>query len=193
MARPLNFNPQLKLKAVMILFWKKGYHATSLSDLQEVTGLSKSSIYQAYGNKYDLFIAAFRMYHEEQLKQLQDIIQNGDNGYEAIETFLLKMVHAEDGLPCGCMTSNEAIEMGPHDQAFCQLINEQFQEIEEVFISAIERGMKDRSTTSQTDNLLLARFLMVIIQGINVMSSTKTNSDRVMDALSVTKQILKGL
>ncbi|WP_461610654.1 TetR/AcrR family transcriptional regulator [Cytobacillus kochii] len=193
MARPLNFNPQLKLKAVMILFWKKGYHATSLSDLQEVTGLSKSSIYQAYGNKYDLFIAAFRMYHEEQLKQLQDIIQNGDNGYEAIETFLLKMVHAEDGLPCGCMTSNEAIEMGPHDQAFCQLINEQFQEIEEVFISAIDRGKKDRSITSQTDSLLLARFLMVIIQGINVMSSTKTNSDRVMDALSVTKQILKGL
>ncbi|ASV66673.1 TetR/AcrR family transcriptional regulator [Cytobacillus kochii] len=193
MARPLNFNPQLKLKAVMILFWKKGYHATSLSDLQEVTGLSKSSIYQAYGNKYDLFIAAFRMYHEEQLKQLQDIIQNGDNGYDAIETFLLKIVHAEDGLPCGCMTSNEAIEMGPHDQAFCQLINEQFQEIEEVFISAIDRGKKDQSITSHTDSLLLARFLMVIIQGINVMSSTKTNSDRVMDAVSVTKQILKGL
>ncbi|MEA1854177.1 TetR/AcrR family transcriptional regulator [Cytobacillus sp. OWB-43] len=193
MARPLNFNPQLKLKAVMILFWKKGYHATSLSDLQEVTGLSKSSIYQAYGNKYDLFIAAFRMYHEEQLKQLQDIIQNGDNGYEAIETFLLKIVHAEDGLPCGCMTSNEAIEMGPHDQAFSQLINEQFQEIEEVFISAIDRGKKDQSITSHTDSLLLARFLMVIIQGINVMSSTKTNSDRVMDAVSVTKQILKGL
>lgn len=192
MARPLNFNPQLKLQDVMILFWKKGYHATSLSDLQEVTGLSKSSIYQAYGNKYDLFITAFRMYHEKQLKLLQDTLQNGKNGYEAIETCLIKMMHEDEGLPCGCMTSNEAIEMGPHDEAFCELLDKQFQDIEATFVHAIDRGKADQSITSQTDSVVLARFLMVMIQGINVMSSAKTNRNRVSDGLTVIQQILKS-
>ena len=47
------------LEKVMLVFWEKGYNDTSLEDLLSVTGLSKSSLYQAFGNKHELFLTAY--------------------------------------------------------------------------------------------------------------------------------------
>ncbi|MDO0559408.1 TetR/AcrR family transcriptional regulator, partial [Escherichia coli] len=95
MARPLNFDPSVKLQEVMMLFWKKGYNGTSLADLMQVTGLSKSSLYQTFGNKHDLFLSAFEMYHQKRLSQLNEILSSENTALNAIE----KLIHftiAED-------------------------------------------------------------------------------------------------
>jgi AcrR family transcriptional regulator len=57
--RPRIFDPDLVLENAMQLFWSKGYEATSLQDLLATTGLSKSSLYESFGNKQRLFEVAF--------------------------------------------------------------------------------------------------------------------------------------
>ena len=53
--RPRQFNEEQALEAAMEQFWAVGYEATSLQDLLRVMKLSKSSLYQTFGSKHDLF------------------------------------------------------------------------------------------------------------------------------------------
>ena len=60
--RPREFDEEAALEAAMDAFWQKGYEATSLSDLCTCTGLHKGSLYQAFGDKHQLFMRALLHY-----------------------------------------------------------------------------------------------------------------------------------
>ena len=55
MARPREFDEEQALLAAMQVFWRKGYDGTSIPDLLEATGLSRSSLYETFGDKAALF------------------------------------------------------------------------------------------------------------------------------------------
>uniref|UniRef100_UPI001CF1B65F TetR/AcrR family transcriptional regulator n=1 Tax=Hymenobacter terricola TaxID=2819236 RepID=UPI001CF1B65F len=65
MARPQEFDTAAALHKAMGVFWRKGYEATSLVNLLEATGLSKSSLYSSFGGKRALFLAAFDAYRQQ--------------------------------------------------------------------------------------------------------------------------------
>lgn len=65
MARPREFDEDEVLKASLRLFWEKGYEGTSLSDLMAATGLTKSSLYKAFGSKEALFWRVVERYQRD--------------------------------------------------------------------------------------------------------------------------------
>src|SRR5512141_666494 len=65
MGRPRQFDPDQVLGQAMQLFWSKGYEATSLDDLLAETGLARQSLYNGFGDKHALFLAALRRYDEQ--------------------------------------------------------------------------------------------------------------------------------
>jgi len=73
MARPRQFNREESLKNAMVIFWEKGYEATSLNDLLEATGLARQSLYNTFGDKRGLFLASLRRYAEAGLNFLVGI------------------------------------------------------------------------------------------------------------------------
>jgi len=66
-ARPRQFDEEKILAAVRDLFWCQDMRATSLDDLMRVTGLGKGSIYGAFGDKRNLFLAVLRVYADERV------------------------------------------------------------------------------------------------------------------------------
>lgn len=62
MARPRKFDEQEVVGAARLLFNETGYHGTSVDDLSRVTGLSKGSLYGAFGDKEALFQRVFDEY-----------------------------------------------------------------------------------------------------------------------------------
>ena len=62
MARPKGYDRDTVLLAARDLFWEQGYHATSIAELEQSTGLNRSSIYQEFGSKHGLFEAALECY-----------------------------------------------------------------------------------------------------------------------------------
>jgi AcrR family transcriptional regulator len=62
MARPRKFNEQDVMIAARTQFMETGYHGTSVEDLSRATGLSKGSLYGAFGDKESLFQRVFDDY-----------------------------------------------------------------------------------------------------------------------------------
>ncbi len=187
MARPQEFETTEALRNAMYVFWSKGYEAASLTDILAATGLSKSSLYATFGGKRELFLAAFDAYRQGRMQYLQKTLNDGQPARQSIETFFRQGVsHSQDETRvCGCMTANEAVELAPHDADIQQLVAEDFQAIEDTFTRTIARGQADGSITSRQEPRLLARFLLVGLQGLQVMARARSDRARLEDAVTV--------
>ena len=192
MARPLEFEASEALKSAMRVFWSKGYEAASLNDILVATGLSKSSLYATFGDKRELFLAAFEAYRRERMKHLEAILNNGQTARQSIEEFFRLGVAQVDNPEhaYGCMTANEAVELAPHDVDIQGLVEEDFQAVEDAFARAIRRGQMEGSINSDKDLRQLARFLVVSLQGLQVMARAKVDRIFLDDTVTV---MLKAL
>lgn len=70
MARTKEFDPDAALRAALELFWRRGYEATSMSDLVEHLGVGRASIYATFGNKRELYLKALARYEQGLLPDL---------------------------------------------------------------------------------------------------------------------------
>src|ERR1700675_3846645 len=62
MGRPREFDTDAAMEKAMRLFWAKGYEGTSVADLTGTLGISRPSLYAAFGDKQSLFRAALERY-----------------------------------------------------------------------------------------------------------------------------------
>lgn len=69
MPRNKEFNYDEKLTVARNLFWKNGYHATSMNDLVDAMKINRSSLYLTYGGKHDLFLKSLNHYIQTKDKQ----------------------------------------------------------------------------------------------------------------------------
>jgi len=194
MARPREFDEHTVLLKAMHAFWDKGYEATSMAELLKATGLSKSSLYDTFGSKRELFMAAFNAYRVERHKLLESHLMSGRRGYDSIESFLQRVLeHARrPERTFGCMSCNEAVELGPHDAEIQRLVELDFQGTEEAFGKAIERGKQDGSVTTHLDSRQLAHLFTVTLQGIQVVARAQVDAARLENSVTGLLRMLKG-
>jgi AcrR family transcriptional regulator len=81
MARPIEFDKDKALDRALLLFWEKGYQATSLQDLLQELGISRSSLYAAFGDKRNLFIECLDLFAE----RTQLVLLKAGQGRPALE------------------------------------------------------------------------------------------------------------
>ena len=89
----------------MMTFWEKGYHATSIDDLTVSTGIQKSSLYAAFGDKASLFLASLDRYTELVCSGEMASLQKGSTPSESLHSFFTEVIRAATGSkgPRGCM------------------------------------------------------------------------------------------
>jgi len=116
--RPREFDTDEVLDRVVDLFWVQGYEATSMSDIVEATGLNKSSLYNSFGTKEELFGIALDRYVAMRGSMLNDVLRDGDAGLQDVSTFL-EFVRLEACGPNGsrgCLAVNTTTELGNRDE-----------------------------------------------------------------------------
>ena len=187
MARPQEFIPSQALHSAMNVFWLKGFEAASLADIMAATGLSKSSLYATFGDKRSLFLAAFKAYQKERLRYLAEILEPGKPSRQSIQAFFNQLVDyaRDESHGCGCMTANEAVELAPHDPEVRQMVSDDFRAIEDLFSQAITLGQADGSIASRREPQVLARFLVVSLQGLQVMARAKVDRAQLGESIQV--------
>ncbi|MEO0569769.1 MAG: TetR/AcrR family transcriptional regulator [Pseudomonadota bacterium] len=112
MARPRSFDEATVVDAAMIAFWKLGYSETPIGALEEATGLKRVSIYNAFGDKEGLFLAALDHYHEAAKEIYEGVIAKG--GLKEIQDLFTAMSATADvDAPAhdGCLMVNTVLDV----------------------------------------------------------------------------------
>jgi len=107
MPRSLSFDPQEKLHQAMLLFWRRGYHETSVSTLTQELDVNKFSLYKQFGDKHALFNAVLEHYYRRVYRPLLQPLHAslGKPSLEAyFENFSLQV--AKPMGASGCLLSN---------------------------------------------------------------------------------------
>lgn len=105
------FDEAAVIDAALIVFWRQGYAAASISDLTEATGLSRSSIYQRFGDKGGLFREALAAYTRRVLARMNGAEAPSARG--AVEAILRGFVPEQPmGRPAGCLIARSCVEKG---------------------------------------------------------------------------------
>jgi TetR/AcrR family transcriptional repressor of nem operon len=127
--RPRCFDEDKVLDAAMEVFWAKGYESTSMADLLAATGLHKGSLYQAFGDKHSLFIAAIKRYIDNIRTEMSSVLMGGDTAAKGIRAAMRKavtMFTGEDGACKGCLILNSMVEKGQNDTELTKVLEGAF-------------------------------------------------------------------
>lgn len=177
MARPREFDADVALGHAMQAFWARGYKATSLDDLCSVTGLSRSSLYAAFGGKRALLHRALDRYEQNALKRIRAALAQPRPVREAIAAFvdgLIEHIVAGPGR-AGCFIGNCAAELSG-DRVTAARVRRSLDNIEVAFREGLARAKANGEIAADADIASLARFLVSGIQGLRLVG--KANPDR---------------
>lgn len=188
------FNHDEIVDAAMQVFWQLGYSATSIQDLVDATGLSRSSLYNAFENKHGLYTQALRRYHELTARNIT-LLQEPGPVKELVRRLLMRIVNDElDGsAQRGCLAANAALELAGPDDRITELLAGNFLRLEKALEQALLRGQAEGEIASQKTPRALARFIVNTIQGLRVLSKGSARHQRrqrLLDVLDITLDAL---
>ncbi len=178
MARPREFDGDVALERAMQAFWAKGYKATSLDDLCGATGLSRSSLYSAFGGKRALLHQSLARYEEQGVARIAAALARPLPIRKAIADFVGELIDRIIAGPgrAGCFIGNCAAELAGQDRATTARVRMSLARIEATFRDALARAQQRGEIAATADVESLARFLVSSIQGLRLMG--KANPDR---------------
>jgi TetR/AcrR family transcriptional repressor of nem operon len=178
MARPREFDSEAVLERAMQAFWAKGYRATSLDDLCAATGLSRSSLYAAFGGKRALLHRSLDRYEAQGVARVSKALARPGPVREAIAGFVNDLIDriVEGPGRRGCFIGNCAAELARNDKATAARVRRSLGRIEILFRDALLRAQAGGELSRTADVGALARFLVSGIQGLRLVG--KANPER---------------
>lgn len=193
MARTKVFDEDEVLDRAMNLFWQKGYNATSAQDLVDGLGISRSSLYDTFGDKHSLFVKALQQYRKERI----DPVIKGVNDAEDIEAYIhhvFDVVKADvlsDTRSKGCFMVNSSVELASCDTEVANIANSIMRDTEEALRKAIKKGQDKGIFTTQYPARSLARFIFNSLNGLRVTIKLDTNKKAFDDIVEVCLSALR--
>jgi len=171
--RPRQFELEDAARNAMNVFWDRGYEGASLPDLIEGTGLSRGSLYKAFGDKKGLLLAALDIYCAQALKVTADILSRPGTARQAIHESMLRHARSSSGEEGrrGCMLVAVANELVAQEPEVSQRIARMLHRTQQLYASAIIRGQV-AGEFGEGDEQEMAHFLVCQIEGMRVLGKT---------------------
>ena len=180
MARPREFDINKALGAAMLLFWERGYEATSVDDLLRRMGINRASLYAAFGEKRALFVQALKLYEKRYgYQELQERARQGSPKQAIRELFEETITTLTETPPRnrrGCLMQNTALELAPHDADIRRIVRENTEKCHAVLIRVLELA-KEKGELDKTPREIsnLAWFLFASLSAIRSLGKTGLN------------------
>ena len=175
MARPREFDENAVLEMAMQCFWERGYQASSIRDLAERMSMTGASLYNAFGDKRNLYGRALDLYVESSFGTRAARFENGLVPRQAIGAFFDEIVarSLDDDQRKGCMLVNSAMEIAPHDPEFQVVIADVLVRVEQFFLHCLRAGQADGTITATLSADDLAGLLLSTLLGIRVLARVR--------------------
>jgi AcrR family transcriptional regulator len=168
--RPREFDRDAALEAAMLLFWRKGFAATSMNDLCDAMGVRSPSLYAAFGSKEELYLEAIEHYVQTQGTRVWDGLAEGATARAGIENLLIAATESlpkSRAIPAGCMATLAAV--GDEWPApITRVVRKGRLEMLGVLRSRLETAGAKGELPASTDIDSLSRFYLSVFQGMAI-------------------------
>ncbi|MEX0695335.1 MAG: TetR/AcrR family transcriptional regulator [Rhodospirillales bacterium] len=188
MGRAKAFEVDDALHGAMNVFWSNGYKATSLSDLTDAMGISKSSLYETFGSKHDLFLATIVHYVRTVTSQISGAAHINAPAIKVIRALFDRAVQrmTEPTSRRGCYLNNCAVEVSVRDSDAADRVKDGLAMMEDAFHTLVIRAQREGSVPASQNARALARFLVSSLNGILVMGKAHADTDKLYDVVDIT-------
>lgn len=193
MGRPREFDVESALDAAMRVFWTKGYEGTTLTDLTDATGVSRPSLYSAFGNKEALFKKALDLYVREKLTFIDQALE-ASTARDVAEALLLGMLAmlADDRDPKGCMGVINSVACGDEAEPVRAEILARTLAIKEALIARFQRAREEGDLPEGKDPAALTAYLLAILQGMALQSGSGASQEEMRALVSSSLALWPG-
>ncbi|MBB4154357.1 AcrR family transcriptional regulator [Sphingomonas jinjuensis] len=183
--RPRGFCTEAALAAALGVFWSKGYEGASMADLTEAMGITKPSLYAAFGNKEQLFHKALDLYETEKLAYVREALAQ-PTARGVAEHLMRGAVKAQtsDCGPKGCLGVIGATACGAEAESIRAEVIKRRESSSAAIIDRFRQARDDGDLQPHVEPEALAQFLYTILQGLAVQAgagATREELERVVD------------
>jgi AcrR family transcriptional regulator len=183
--RPREFCLDAALAAALRVFWSKGYEGASMVDLTEAMGITKPSLYAAFGNKEALFRKALDLYEREKMAYVGQALDK-PTAREVAEHLLRGSVENQTSScePRGCLGVISSVACGSEAESIREEVLERGKVAKHALIDRMERAKVEGDLPDHVDVEALTGFLYALMQGMAVQAGAGANRaelDRLVD------------
>jgi TetR/AcrR family transcriptional repressor of nem operon len=191
--RPCEFDPKQALDAAMCVFWQRGYEATSLENLLEAMDLNKSSFYQAFGSKAELYQRCLETYRDANADRLRAALDQSASGLDFIKDVFKGIADGTNDKMgrAGCLLMNAASEFAQRDSKIAMLVARSLERVEDIFYAALCRAQAEGDIPRTADARSLALFLTTNLGGLRAMARAGANPEKIHIVVQVVMRSLK--
>jgi AcrR family transcriptional regulator len=176
--RPREFCTDKALAAALRVFWSKGYEGASMADLTEAMGITKPSLYAAFGNKEALFAKALDLYEAEKLAYTRTAL-SAPTARGIAETVLRGALATVTGQnePHGCMSVISTMACGAEAAPIKAAVMERRASSQAAIVARFERAKEEGDLPAHVDPEALCGYLFAIVQGLAVQAGSGASTE----------------
>jgi TetR/AcrR family transcriptional regulator, transcriptional repressor for nem operon len=177
----------------MQLFWRKGYAATSVEDLVEALNLSRSSLYDTFGDKRTLFLEALKLYSRGVIHRVVRTLDDAPSAVAAIQTVFDELtagVGSESGM-MGCFMVNSVAELVPYDPDVTEITADYAATFQRLLTEALTQAALEGSVTTKQTPQQLAAYVFNTVQGMRILIKSGASREQVQAVSAITLQSLQ--
>lgn len=159
------------VEKAMTIFWEKGYEPASMADLIAGTGITRGSLYNAFGGKEQLFVKALQKYDKDNRRALLAELEAVDEPRRAIVMLFDRLVAetVADTQKKGCFLVNTASDLAIHGEEVNCLVRNGLRELQAFFRRCIEVGQARQQIPLDLEPEATAKGLMAMVVAIRVL------------------------
>ena len=183
--RPREFCTEAALAAALGVFWSKGYEGASMADLTEAMGITKPSLYAAFGNKEQLFHKALDLYESEKLSYTREALKQ-PTARAVAEYYMRGALDAQTSScqPKGCLGVISATACGAEAESIKADVIKRRASSGAALVERFRQGQRDGDLPDHVEPEALAQYLYAILQGMAVQAgsgASRADLERVVE------------
>lgn len=193
LGRPRAFNADQALEAAMRVFWRKGYEGTSLSDLTAAMGISRPSLYAAFGDKEALFRKALDRYAAGPAAYLRAAM-SAPTAQAAVEQLLfgaIDLLTAPEN-PAMCLIAQGTLVSGEEADPIRREVAARRQRGEAGLRARLERAVSEGELPPDADADGLARYFVTVARGLGISALSGANRGELIGVARMALHIWPG-
>lgn len=165
MARTVEFNECEIIDKAMNVFWEKGYQATSMQDLVDAMQINRSSIYNSFGDKHQLFMKCISIYFDNAMLEIKEKVAKQSSAKQALINIITDKAAWIVDCDKGCLGIKTVFEIAPEDNE----VRKQMSKNNEIFLQflaeVVQKAIDDKELDGSEDATLMAEYIMTSFTG----------------------------